>query len=107
MDGQAQVQYARKNWSSFMLFNCDHPSNKLLTKDMLNIVPGRDLHRLCWLNDDEIGELPPVWNYLVGYTKTENEPKVVHFTSGTPWMPGYENCEYADEANEELRLWAA
>jgi hypothetical protein len=26
MDGVAQTRYRRKNWSSFMLFNCSHPS---------------------------------------------------------------------------------
>lgn len=107
MDGQAQTRYARKNWSSVMLFNCDHESNKTLTVDMLNIVPGRDLHRFCWLNDDEIGELPPVWNYLVGHTETDEEPQLVHFTDGIPSMRGYENCEYADEYRRELELWAA
>jgi hypothetical protein len=28
MDGQAQTRYARKNWSSVMVFNCDHPANE-------------------------------------------------------------------------------
>jgi hypothetical protein len=49
-----------------MLFNCDHPSNKKLTVEMINTLPGRDLHRFCWLEDDEIGELDPGWNWLVG-----------------------------------------
>lgn len=107
MDGQAQTRYARKNWSSVMLFNCDHESNKALTVKMLNMVPGRDLHRFCWLNDEEIGELPPVWNYLVGHTKTDGDPQLVHFTDGIPSMRGYENCEYSDEYNRELEFWAA
>jgi hypothetical protein len=107
MDGQAQTLYARKNWSSVMLFNCDHPSNRALTKDFLNTVPGRDLHRFCWLKDDEIGELDPIWNYLVGYTETEKDPQLVHFTSGIPSMRGYETVEFADEYNERLRKWAA
>jgi hypothetical protein len=49
MDGQVQTAYARKNWSSFILFNCDHPANRALTLEMVNTLPGRDLHRLCWL----------------------------------------------------------
>jgi hypothetical protein len=107
MDGQAQTKYFRKNWSSVMLFNCDHEANKMLTVDMLNIVPGRDLHRFCWLKDEEIGELPPIWNYLVGHTEVDSEPQLVHFTDGIPSMRGYENCEYADEYRMELELWAA
>jgi len=47
MDGQAQTRYARKNWSSVMLFNCDHPANQALTTELVNSVPGRDLHRFC------------------------------------------------------------
>ena len=32
MDGVVQTSYPRKNWSSLMLFNCDHPSVKKLTR---------------------------------------------------------------------------
>jgi hypothetical protein len=99
MDGQRQTAYTRKNQSSVMLINCDHPANKALTLEMLNTLPGRDLHRFCWLDDDEIGELPLEWNYLVGVSKLSDgiEPKLVHFTRGLPDMAGYENQEYADE----------
>jgi hypothetical protein len=98
MDGQMQTTYTRKNWSSVMLFNCDHPSNKKLTLDLINTVPGRDLHRFCWLEDSEIGELPPEWNYLVGYDNgSVGWPALVHFTNGLPDMAGHEKQEYADE----------
>lgn len=107
MDGQLQVKYRRKNWSSFMLFNCDHPANKRLTLDMVNTLPGRDLHRFCWLEDDEIGELSVDWNYLVGHSQSNSPPKVVHYTDGIPLMKGYENCEYADEFRAELGNWVA
>src|SRR5690606_15654639 len=62
MDGQMQTLYARKNWSSVMLFNCDHPTNEALTVELINTVPGRDLHRFCWLKDEEIGGLDMSWN---------------------------------------------
>lgn len=99
MDGQLQTEYPRKNQSSVMLFNCDHPANKALTLEMLNTLPGRDLHRFAWLDESEIGELPPEWNYLVGVSKLPDgvEPKLVHFTRGLPNMAGWENQEYADE----------
>lgn len=102
MIGQVQSRYNRKNWSSVCLWNCDHPSNKKLTLDLINSVPGRDLHRFCWLEDDEIGELPPECNYLVGVTQGVADPILVHYTDGTPHMPGYEDCEYAQEWYEEL-----
>lgn len=98
MDGCVQTRYERKNWSSFMIFNCDHPANKD-TLDLLNKQPGRDLHGFCWLRDDEIGSLDLRWNYLVGHNDAQqcSDPTMVHFTSGVPDMPGYENCEYAAE----------
>lgn len=107
MDGMTQMRYARKNWSSFCLFNCDHPRNKTgLTLKRLNTATGRDLHRFCWLDDDQIGELGPEWNYLVEETNTKVKPNVLHFTKGGPWMEGYEQVDYADQWNEALREWA-
>ncbi|WP_037431555.1 hypothetical protein [Sinorhizobium fredii] len=107
MDGQVQTRYARKNWSSVMAFNCGHPANKALTVEMVNSLPGRDLHRFCWLKDEEIGELDQSWNYLVGHSNPEIEPDIVHFTDGVPSMAGYEDAEYADEWREVLTRWAA
>lgn len=106
MDGQVQSAYGRKNWSSFVLFNCDHPSNKALTVEMVNTLPGRDLHRFCWLKDDEIGELGPEWNWLVGHSDPSVDPKVIHFTDGPPDMVGYENVPWADEWRRERDMWA-
>jgi hypothetical protein len=107
MDGQQQTRYARKNWSSMMIFNVAHPANKALTIEMINTLPGRDLHRLCWLDDDLIGELSPEWNFLVGTSDPAIVPRVVHFTEGTPDLAGYENVPYADEWRAELMRWAA
>ena len=105
MDGQLQLLYARKNWSSVTLFNCSHPANARLTVGIVNQVPGRDLHRFAWLNDDEIGALPPEWNFLVGVSDPSIDPALVHFTSGGPWFEGYENVPYADEWKAERRRW--
>lgn len=107
MNGQLQTRYARKNWSSVMAFNCDHPANQALTLDLVNSVPGRDLHRFCWLSDDLIGALDPTWNFLVGHTQGVADPKVVHFTDGVPDMAGYESAPFADEWRAELRRQAA
>jgi hypothetical protein len=102
MDGQLQQLYLRKNWSSVMAFNLDHPANKKLTLDMCNELPGRDLHRFCWLEDDElIGSLDPKWNFLVGYSDPTVVPSIVHYTEGGPWLatthPEFENLPFADE----------
>ena len=97
MDGQEQTSYPRKNWSSVMAFNVDHPANDALTADLVNALPGRDLHRFCWLADDEIGALPPEWNHLVGHSDDVRDPKIVHFTDGGPWFEAFRNVPYADE----------
>jgi hypothetical protein len=95
MDGCVQENYDRKNWSSLILWNCGHSSNRLLTRDVVNNREGSWLHGFRWLKDDEIGPLPHSWNYLVGHTKGI-EPKAIHYTLGIPEMPGYEKCEFAD-----------
>lgn len=108
MDGVMQTVYARKNWTSFCAFNCDHPANKALTLDYVNDVPGRDLHRFAWLEgrDDLIGELPVEWNWLVGHSDPSVQPKNVHWTDGIPLMKGYENAPYADEFRDLMNDWA-
>jgi hypothetical protein len=106
MDGQLQTAYSRKNWSSVVLFNVDHPSNKNLTLDMVNTLPGRDMHRFCWLADNEIGELPREWNWLAGESPPMVSPMIVHHTLGSPCLPGYENAPYADDWRRELADWA-
>jgi hypothetical protein len=107
MDGQVQSAYARKNWSSVMLFNLDHEANAALTVDLVNTVPGRDLHRFCWLQDDDIGELDQSWNWLAGHSSGEIDPDIVHFTDGTPEIAGYENAPYADEWRARLAEWSS
>jgi hypothetical protein len=96
MDGQKQENYPRKNWSSFMLWNCDHPANRTLTPDVVNFQSGSWLHALKWLMDYEIGNLDEKWNWIAGSSKGDR-PSAVHFTTGTPAMPGYENVPFADE----------
>lgn len=87
MRGQAQQAYARKCWSSVILWNADHPANKRLNLTTLNQWPGRDLHGLRWLADSEIGELPSSANWLVGLQPKPERPQIAHFTMGTPDMP--------------------
>ena len=106
MDGQPQTKYARKNWSSVVVFNCDHPSNNALTPDIVNELPGRDLHRFCWLKDDEIGELSVEWNWLANHSDPSVDPAIVHHTDGSPCMIGYDDVPYADEWRARLNEWA-
>lgn len=107
MDGQIQTAYPRKNWSSVFLLNCEAPANAALTVDLVNTLPGRDLHRFCWLQDDDIGALGSEWNWLVGHSDPFVKPKIVHHTDGLPFQPGYETVDYADEWRGALTRWAA
>jgi hypothetical protein len=106
MDGQAQVAYGRKNWSSVCLWRCDHPSVKAVTPEIVNAWPGRDLHQFKFLKDEEIGSLEPEWNHLIGEVPEDSKAKIAHFTLGCPSMTGYEACEFSGEWRKELVLWA-
>ena len=96
MDGQLQLNYRRKNWSSLVLWNCRHPAHAPL-ESWINTRPGRNLHAFEWLDDSLIGDLPPTWNWLEGHSDPGLDPKAVHFTRGTPEMKGYENIPHAEE----------
>ena len=105
MDGQQQTVYPRKNWSSVMLINCSHPSNQVLTKELVNNseIDGKYLHRFSWLKDEEIGKIGYEWNWLVGWYNESQDisPKLIHYTEGGPWFENYKDCEYADLWNKE------
>jgi lipopolysaccharide biosynthesis glycosyltransferase len=89
--------YPRKNWSSMVLWNCGHPSNKIVTTEFASQAGGKTLHRFNWLNDDEIGEIPAKWNHLVGEYPYDANAKLVHFTLGSPCFDYYRHCDYSDE----------
>ena len=99
MDGKAQHQYPRKNWSSFMFINCEHPETQRLTLEVVNSETGMYLHQFKWASDENIGELPIKYNYLEGWHTKDDEPDpvCVHMTRGGPWFTAYQDVEYADE----------
>lgn len=93
--GRAQTRYARKNWSSVMLFNCARC--RALTPEYVNSASGLELHQFAWLEDGQIGTLPPEWNHLVGYYPWRPDAKLVHFTEGGPYFERYRQTDYAAE----------
>ena len=99
MDGQKQTIYPRKNWSSFILFNCSHPSTKNLTVETVNSENGAYLHQFKWCKNVEIGKLDERWNWLEGWTSNHNnnKPFAVHYTRGGPWFSEWQDVEYAKE----------
>ena len=88
MDGRVQQNYYRKNWSSFILWNCSHPLNRNLTPKVVNTQTGQWLHAFGWLPDKEadIGSIHEEWNWLDNHSPEEIEAKNVHFTTGGPWF---------------------
>ena len=98
MDGKVQSLYPRKNWSSVVLWNCAHPSNKKITLDLVNNpeTTSKFLHRFSWLDDSEIGSISHEWNWLVDwYTEPDDgKPKAIHYTEGGPWFKDYRFCSY-------------
>ena len=107
MDGQQQTIYPRKNWSSFIVFNCAHPSNRKLSIDLVNNESGSYLHQFQWLQDNEIGSLDERWNWLEGWTSNYNnqDPYAVHFTRGGPWFDEWKDVEFALEWFKERDLY--
>jgi len=102
MDGCVQTAYSRKNWSSFVAFNCDHPANARLSLRDVNERAGRDLHAFYWLHDSEIGELPHGWNWLVNVTTEPDECMVAHYTLGGAWFDDWKPQPYDDLWLDEL-----
>lgn len=89
MVNQKQVDYDMKLWSSVMLFQTTHPANRRLTLWDVNNRRGLWLHQFGWLNSCEIGSLDPMWNVLVGDSDLPAGAKILHWTLGGPFTPGW------------------
>ena len=99
MDNRVQHQYPRKNWSSMILFNCEHLHIKAVTPELVNRESGMYLHQIRFLWDACIGNLPIAYNYLEGWHTKDDcpNPVAVHFTRGGPWFKDYTDVEYGSE----------
>lgn len=106
LDNQIQTNYPRKNWSSVILWNLDHPKNQFITPELVNEISPLFLHRFMWLEDYEIGEFSHEWNWLVGWYNqpTDGNPKILHYTEGGPYFKDFKDCEYADLWKDEYEL---
>ena len=105
MDGQVQHLYPKKNWSSLILWNCEHPANMALIPGLLNRAAPSVLHQFKWLREEEIGELSHQYNWLAGWyhEPRDGSPKAVHFSEGGCWFPEYQDVEYADLWKKEYK----
>lgn len=94
--GNENKNYPRKNWSSMVIFNCQHPANRVLTPQFIQEHDGAFLHRFQWLQDDEIGELDSTWNYLAIEYKPRKDVKLIHYTLGTPCLVDFKEAEMSE-----------
>lgn len=101
--GSKNEPYPRKNWSSVILWNCGYYPNRQITRELLGKAHGSFLHRFQWLDDHEIGELPKEWNVLCDEPNQAKNPKLVHYTNGTPCFDEFKNCEYSALWHETRR----
>ena len=100
MYGNEQYYFTRKNWSSFIMYNCSHKGHNNFTVDDVNTKTGRWLHNFKWLDDTLIGELPEEWNWLDGHSSVDINAKNVHFTRGGPWFRTWKPL------NEQSQIYA-
>jgi lipopolysaccharide biosynthesis glycosyltransferase len=94
--GNKNESYPRKNWSSVILWNCEHPKNKQLTPNFVSEQSGKFLHRFQWLDDSDIGDLPIEWNWLAIEYEINPRAKLIHYTLGTPCFKEYSCSEMAE-----------
>lgn len=104
MDNQPQSQYAKKLWSSFMVFNLASPiCGPSVTE--VNEKDGSWLHSFSWLkNDTLIGGLNEGWNFIPNHSEKrvkDGAIRNIHYTEGTPLMKP--NCKYSGPFNHYLR----
>lgn len=99
---QVNYNYPRKNWSSLMLINCQHPLNRILTPKMIESHTGDYLHQFSWLDDSDISELPIEWNWLSDEYGVNDHAKLIHYTLGSPCFDQYKNTPMANLWFEEL-----
>jgi hypothetical protein len=102
--GNKNENYPRKNWSSVIAFNNVHIRNRLLTPEFVAAQTGAYLHRFSWLDDDQVGDLPIAFNWLVGEYPTNKNAKLLHYTLGIPSIQGFQNSNQADQWFRYLRV---
>lgn len=102
MGGKTQTQYPRKNWSSLMLMNCSEL--EVWSKEAVENESGAWLHRFEPIPDEKVGDISEEWNVLDHMT---GPTKLLHYTSGGPWLPGCEDADHADLWHEYRERYEA
>jgi lipopolysaccharide biosynthesis glycosyltransferase len=103
--GAKNEDYPCKNWSSVILWNCEHPANRALTPSTVKTLSPAMLHRFWWIQSGSIGDLPKTWNWLVSEYDRNDDANLHHYTIGTPCFSEYADCDNADRwhaAHQEM-----
>ena len=100
--GNKNENYPRKNWSSVIIWNCEHEKHKILSPKFIQNQTGSFLHRFNWLNDDEIGNIDKKWNWLAMEYEEEKDINLIHYTIGTPCFKEYSNGPFSSYWNKSL-----
>jgi len=92
-NGEKNVSYPKKLWSSLMIFNNGHEDCKKLTPEIVNTESGKYLHQFEWT--DKISEIPEWFVFTEGHDTEETKwrPLAVHYTRGGPWIEGMDTSE--------------
>ena len=87
-NGEKNVAYPKKLWSSFMIFNNAHEDCKKLTPEVVNTESGKYLHQFEWT--DKVSMIPERWFITEGTDTLKTKPRAysIHFTRGGPWIEG-------------------
>ena len=105
---QAQKNYPRKNWSSFVLYDCENPIVHKLTLEVVNSESPMVLHRFMLFDDKDVGgfnywtkvdgQKIPLLNHLAGEYKQPTElPLSIHLTLGIPTIHTAVESAYSKE----------
>lgn len=99
--GAPQSPYPMKLWSSLMVFNPNTFKCRQLTPKYINEATGQELHQFQWTSPGRIASIPEEWNWIPGHSK--GEPKLIHFTEGTPSWKAYKDAPNAETWWSEYR----
>ena len=102
--GNKNENYPRKNWSSVILWNCEHPSHRILEPQFISQQTGAFLHRFKWLDDSEIGTLDMRWNWLAEEYSPLEDCHLIHYTLGTPCFEEYRACSQSARWHHYYKL---
>ena len=98
--GNKNENYPRKNWSSVVIWNCEHEKHKILSPKFIQNQTGSFLHRFNWLNDEEIGNIDKKWNWLAMEYEEKKDINLIHYTIGTPCFKEYSNGPFSSYWNK-------